>query len=627
MARNTLEHRAQDQDDYTQERDETREKALANFLEKLNERNPELVQDLTNERGEGDNHQVSWIRNNGFRNSTDMFFAMKHATKSMTREERSQVGEAVAEAMVGPATKHATEVDTAETQQVKHMLARAIEETDFGRFDQGYRQMSKAQASQYNHTAPENAEAKIEEAVENPVQGNDFGENKQEKYNERRTSQEEALTNFVEALAKQDSSLLKELNFAEQESDKSQLSWVKNNGLENCFTIFQSMKFALRDTSGEERTHVSKKIIESLMTPVTKHLPNHPQEMEKTETSRNRMLEGLESGDIKQFYLGYRRMNELQSFQDNLSNGEKETYREILNQQAKAREEGSTSYRQLLKEQAQLGEEEPVLHHDPTGERAESQTKGPTNYRELLKEQALEQPEEYKQTPLELWNRLDYPESIETYTERAEGQLKILSDKPANMNTFILNMKEKITGRNEFGNGYDLSEPARAEATHKLIDNLRESHPDMVRLIAQGGFPNPDSSEKFTENDLHDQNKAIWDALQKTADSLQDPEDNSIREHLRHTTTRLLTHSATEIIESFNQEHRGWKPESFEDEMEETKSLVSEASRLEKAAADIGWGPGRDLENPMWKQIRQDVFLKEIEVEEVIKKNLFHPKK
>ena len=459
---------------------------------------------------------------------------------------------------------------------------------------------------------------------------------REEYRDELEETREKALVTFLEKVNEKDSKLLSDIaTAATPEADKSQLSWATDDSLKNCINIYHTVRDALKDVAQEEREYVSQCVAHALMQPAGDHV-NHksPRQEDNYEETRNKLAQAIQNEKLGEFGSAYKRMEKI--LQDDhghitweeqiaewrienalkVEAAEGKTQDDAAGNQSNHQSSNQPNYREVLKEET---DERLVFSFEKT--EAPDAT---GSYRELLKEESTEK---YKQTPLEQWNNTGYPESMEAYLEQAEGQLKILSDKPANMTTFILNMKEKITGKNQFGNGYDLKGSERAEATHNLMENLRDAYPDMVRLIAQGKYPDLEGQENFTGNDVSQQNKALWNAFEKTVEDLQTPGDDYTREHLRHTVTQIATHSTEEVMENFKQEHQGWKPESFEDEMEETKSLVLEASRLEKAAADIGWGPGRELENPMWKQIRQDIFMKEIEVGEAIKKNLFHPRK
>ena len=81
-----------------------------------------------------------------------------------------------------------------------------------------------------------------------------------------------------------------------------------------------------------------------------------------------------------------------------------------------------------------------------------------------------------------------------------------------------------------------------------------------------------------------------------------------------------------EVIEQFKHDHRGWKASSFEDEMLNTQDLAREATRLENALTDIGWGGERDNQFDTWEQIRHDLSLKEQEVRDLANKNSFQEK-
>ena len=59
-------------------------------------------------------------------------------------------------------------------------------------------------------------------------------------------------------------------------------------------------------------------------------------------------------------------------------------------------------------------------------------------------------------------------------------------------------------------------------------------------------------------------------------------------------------------MSEFKTRHRTWPPDS--------EPLSTEASRLENAPTDIGWGQDRQSHLETWEQIRRDLLLKEMEV-------------
>ena len=441
----------------------------------------------------------------------------------------------------------------------------------------------------------------------------------QEDYpDEQEKPKKNAFENYCDNLNERNSELVADLNtaatHAKHHTDKSQLSWVKNNGFQNSVEIYDTVKDALLHSPAHEREQLIESTVHALMKPTTDHPdPLKSYETTETQTTHKMMAAALLTGDFDDFRRGYREMYRLQQLHDQAVRDNPPGYRDLLKEQTTP-EEAPLTYRELLKE--------------PAADHPEETT--PLTYRELLKEPAADHQENHAQdhtkSPIEHWIEQNPNDSLATHMEHAEEQLRILSAEPKTALTFIRGIREQLTGSFQMENGYDLTDDERTQTTHTFMQNLRNNHPDLMVAIAKGEFPDMDGWRNFSFTDDREtanypqsekDNKVLYDVLQQTLDGLNYPEDQSKSDHLRHTVTQLLTKPTDEVLANYKEFHRGWKPKSHEQEIIGTTTLTIEAARLEHAPADIGWGEDRQNHPEIWKKIRDDLFQKEMEVRDL----------
>ena len=546
-----------------------KETALMNFVESLGYKDSKLFNDLILAgRQESDKSQLSWVKDNGPSNCTDIYHTMGSALSDVTQDDRKYVIDKAVGDMMKPATEHIDPTAShqlKEAEEGKQFLTHGLETENLDEFNQGYRKMSRLQRLHSYSIA-------------------EAGATYREILKDHNETLEEAPPNYRE--------VLREETQAKEDPVKEEPAITYRQELLNEQTndiaqTFQEMKEALNHIEEDKKKDVIYQIVDELMTPSNQHVNTaSPHEIRNALRSKYAMVNALESGDPNEFIRGYQQMSEIQRNRHRkLSNEAKEHIREMVREQDEAREE----------------------------------------YK--LQEELANQATDHKKTPLELWKEIEHTQSMEVYTERAEDQLNHLSEQPRGITTFLSNMKDRFSGNTQHRNVYDLSDSERAKAIHDLVETMRDTFPDLVTVISKGDFPDIRGWQSYTL-DPHrettnyklsqEENKALYNALQETVDSFDYPQDNAKREHLRHTVTELITHTTEEIIQQFKGNP---KPGTFSlpDYIDKTHILTTEASRLKNAVADIGWGNERENQSEMWEQIRHDLALKEYKVRDILK--------
>ena len=635
---------------------ERMESAHTTFIDNLHHENPKLVTELISP------NEASWIKNTERENTDHIYEQFKNAMAGIPEGDKQYATHMVADAMIKPAVEY---INTSETdvkwtgiREVRDHIVSGLEAEESHKFHEGIKELNTfrdeaiADRNQYlkEEDWKEIERAAVEKSAENLMK---FFPNQQGEFSEEvRQDQNYVAKKFM-------------VNLRDQHYHVAQT--IEQDQYDNTDTHTTQMMvlYAARSTmEGEGMTSDHRQMLQDMVTELITHPPEHVREKLESENPESVFLKhGIgtpaeaEVERLNEVALDLHRIERHENFWEG-----KEDFREqILSHIETQKQDIEANGRYTHDNYPERGyvnnealDETPLTYREVLREETQAKEEPTSAYRELLKEQNAEYSDEHKQTPLERWNQMEHPESMEAYTEQAEDQLKILSAKPANIGTFLKGIREQLTGNFQDEKGYDLSESAREEITHKLMENLRDSYPDLVPAIAQGNFPDMDGWKEYTKDNerqsenypkSQEENRALYDALQEAVNGLKDTDYDPIgkvlrhemngleesdydpvREHLRHAVTELMTRPTQDVINQFKADHRGWKPSSLEDEMLNTQDLARETVRLQNAAADIGWGGERNNESHMWEQIRHDLLMKEIEVRDEMNKHHFQPK-
>ena len=154
-------------------------------------------------------------------------------------------------------------------------------------------------------------------------------------YDEREDAREDALDNFLKNVNDRNPELFKDIVLAEsKESDKSQLSWIKNNGTQNSSEIYKTIKEVLEQTPEDDREYLIDTTVHALLNPTAERIdPGLTHELRYADQITDGMTKVLadEQGTFKDFDHQYHRLARLQDLHYTPQTGEEtKTYREIL---------------------------------------------------------------------------------------------------------------------------------------------------------------------------------------------------------------------------------------------------------------------------------------------------------